>query len=289
MKNPEKNKSKNKGDAIVELKHLTWEDIEELPKEKTIFFLPISPMEEHGPHLPVGTDFLTAEDTAKAAIQKIRQKDHSIHCILLPSVPLGYCEFSTDFPGSFSVSSHTIKEVVYSFGSSLATHGFKYLVVCTYHMALGHLKGIYAAMQKLRKKYHMHVCEPWAPIFYSQEISKAEPKLGFETNKELHAGFRETSLMKYQYPYLVSPKYQNLLPCHKDLDSPRIVFQKLKDLGVTQGYIGNPSKADATYGRWFFNFTVDTYVSATFSLLNNEKPRPLPKDTKNKIRLLFWQ
>ncbi len=54
-------KNKNQAISIIEFSELNWKQIDELPKEKTVFFLPISPMEEHGPHLPVGTDFLTAK------------------------------------------------------------------------------------------------------------------------------------------------------------------------------------------------------------------------------------
>ena len=63
-----KHQSNKNSSSIIEFSHLNWKQIEELPRESTIFFLPISPMEEHGPHLPVGTDFLTARDTAKDAI-----------------------------------------------------------------------------------------------------------------------------------------------------------------------------------------------------------------------------
>lgn len=274
---------------LIELKKLNWQELHNLNKNKTVCFLPISPLEEHGPHLPVGTDLLTAEDATKQAMQKIQQKDKNITCVLLPSLPIGYCDFNTDFPGSFSVNSKTIKEIVLSFGSSLALHGFQYLVICTYHMALGHLKGIYQAKHILQKKYQMKVCEPWAPVFYSHKIDEAEPKLGFETEQELHAGFRETSLIKYQYPYLLDSSYTTLPPVYKKLDSPKDAFKKFKQLGIQKGYIGNPAKADATYGRWFFHFTVDTIVTATFSLLDDEPTLDLPKEIKKKMKLLFWQ
>ena len=52
---------------VIQLEELNWKQIEDLDKEKTIFFIPISPLEEHGPHLPVGTDFLTARDAAREA------------------------------------------------------------------------------------------------------------------------------------------------------------------------------------------------------------------------------
>jgi creatinine amidohydrolase len=284
-----KTNKKSAQSQILELKHMSWKQIDQLPREKTIFFLPISPMEEHGPHLPVGTDFLTANDAAKDAIAKVTENEHDLTCVLLPSVPLGFCKFNTDFPGSFSVSSKIIRDVVLSFGSTLAKHGFHYLIICTYHMAFGHLKGIYAAIHQLRKKYHMKVCEPWSPMFYSDEIDKKEPKLGFDTDKEVHGGFRETSLMKYQYPYLVDPKYTELKGVYRDLSSPKVIGKTFKELGIKEGYIGNPSKADVTYGRWFYQLTVDSYANAAVSLYQGKAVIDLPQHVKSKLKLLFWQ
>jgi len=117
-------KNKNRAISIIEFSELNWKQIDELPKEKTVFFLPISPMEEHGPHLPVGTDFLTAKDTAKDAVKELGKNHKDITCVLLPPVPLGFCKFNTDFPGSISVSSRVVREVIISFGSALAKHGF---------------------------------------------------------------------------------------------------------------------------------------------------------------------
>lgn len=275
--------------SIIEFSHLNWKQIEELPRDSTIFFLPISPMEEHGPHLPVGTDYLTAKDTAKDAIINLEQSDQPIKGVLLPAIPLGFCEFNTDFPGSVSVSSRVVREVIISFGTALATHGFNMMVICTYHMALSHLKGIYQAMKYLKRKYQMKICEPWAPLFYSDEVEKKEPKLGFDTKKEVHGGFRETSLMKYQYPYLVDPKYKNLQSIYRNLSSPKMIGKTFKQLGLTDGYVGSPARADTDYGRWFYQLTVDTYVQAAIDLYQGKPCKNLPSSVTSKMKLLFWQ
>ena len=53
---------KKKNSKVIKLEELNWKQVDELDRDKTIIFLPISPLEEHGPHLPVGTDFLTTKD-----------------------------------------------------------------------------------------------------------------------------------------------------------------------------------------------------------------------------------
>jgi len=279
---------KKKETKLIKFEELSWKQINELDKNKTIFFLPISPMEEHGPHLPVGTDYLTARDTVTEAIKALSVKKPELTYVLLPAIPLGYCEFNTDFPGSMSISGKTVRDIIYGIGSSLGNHGFKYLMICTYHMAIVHLKGIYSAKKKLESKYNMKICEPWSPYFHSNEIHKREPKLGFDTTKEVHAGFRETSLMKYQYPYLVDESYKNLQSIYRDMNSPRVVGKSFKQLGLKEGYIGSPAKADVNYGRWFFGETVNVIIKSTIDLYEGKKLPDLPGHVKRAMKALFW-
>ncbi len=280
---------KNLKTKILKLEDLNWTQIDELPRDKTVFFLPISPLEEHGPHLPVGTDLFTSRDTATKAIEMLQREKPDFIYVLLPSLPIGNCPYVTDFPGSISVSSRVIKEIVYKTAESLGNFGFKYMTICTYHMAVGHLKGIYGAMKKIRSKLGMYVTEPWGPYFHSGMIQKNEPKLGFDTTKERHAGFRETSLMKYQYPYLVADSHKNLQSIYRDLQSPKIIGKTFKQIGLKDGYVGSPARADADYGRWFFTETVKVYYNGTIDMLNGKKPPELPRKLRTAMKVLFWQ
>jgi creatinine amidohydrolase len=282
-------KDQESNSGFLKFEELSWKQIDGLDRDKTIFFLPISPLEEHGPHLPVGTDLLTVRDATTEAIKILNKEKSELMYVLLPLVPIGYCKFNTDFPGSVSVSGKTVRDVVYSFGASLGNYGFKFLVICTYHMAIGHLKGIYSAMKKLESDFDIKVCEPWGPYFYNNEIEKRKPKLGFDTSKEIHAGFRETSLMKYQYPYLVDESYKNLQSIYRDLNSPRVLGKTFKQLGLKDGYVGSPARADADYGRWFFGETVNAFVKSAIDLYEGKKPPELPVFIKTAMKALFWQ
>ena len=219
----------------------------------------------------------------------LNKENPNLSYVLLPSTPVGYCEFNTDFPGSISVSGKVVRDIVYGIGSALAKHGFKYLVICTYHMAITHLKGIYSAMKKLETQFDIKTCEPWGPYFHSNEIEKRQPKLGFDISKEIHAGFRETSLMKYQYPYLVDESYKDLQSIYRDMSSPRVLGKTFKQLGLKEGYIGSPARADADYGRWFFNQTVNVFVRSTLDLYDGKKLAELPTYIKTAMKALFWQ
>ena len=284
-------KSKKKvgeNNKIIQLDELSWKQIEAVDKTKAVVFIPLSPLEEHGPHLPVGTDIFTARDAAKEAIKRLANEYSNITCLLFPAIPLGYSKVTQGFPGSVSTPVKTVKQVVFDVCSSLAVSGFRYFVICTYHLDLGHLKGVYAGMQKAMKRYDIMIAEPWGPYFFSKEVEKREPKVGFDTKKELHGGFRETSLMKYQYPYLVDESYKQLPSVYRDVYSPRALGKTFKDLGLKQGYIGSPARADSNYGRWFFHETVDTYVQAAIALVDGKTVSMLPSRVKLMMKSLFW-
>ena len=284
-------KTKNnseKESPIRQLEEMNWKQIDALDRSKTIFFLPLSPLEEHGPHLPVGTDLLTARDAAKEAIKLLQKKNPAFASILLPAVPLGYSYIASDFPGTISVDVKTIKNIVYGVCSSLANHGFQYMLICTYHMDIGHLKGIYAGMKKTREKHAMNIYEPSGPYFFNKEVQKQDPKLGFDTTKDIHAGLQETSLMKYQYPYLVDESYKNLQSIYMDLYSPRVLGKTFKQLGLKDGYIGNPAQADSDYGRWLFQDIVNLYAQSALDLFEGKKLPDLPASTKRLMKAMFW-
>lgn len=282
-----KNNGKNET-KIIQLEELTWKQIDALDRNKTIIFIPFSPLEEHGPHLPVGTDLLTARDAAKEAIRQINKKKPELTIVLFPAIPLGYSKMASDFPGTVSTQVKTIKTIVSDVCSSLARFDFKYFVICTFHMDLGHLKGIYSGMNHAMKTHNITITEPWGPYFYHKEVEKQEPQVGFDTKKEVHACFRETSLMNYQYPYLVDPSYKNLQSIYRDLYSPRVLGKTFKEIGIDQGYVGSPARADTDYGRWYFQQIVDTYTNAALALIEGKPLPQLPRQTQLLMKSLFW-
>jgi len=283
-------KNNGKNDVkLIQLEELSWKQIEALAREKTVFFIPLSPLEEHGPHLPVGTDLLTARDAAKEAMKLVSKKQPRLTMVMYPSIPLGYAKVTTGFPGTVTTHAKTITSIVTDTVGSLAQFGFKYFVICTFHMDLGHLKGIYRGIRKVTAAYpEIRIAEPWGPYFYSNEVEQRQPKVGFDTTKEVHGDFRETSLMKYQYPYLVDHFYTGLPSVFRDLYSPVMLGKTLKDVGVKDGYVGSPAKADSDYGRWFFQQVVETFAQAALDIVEGKPIAELPKKTQRLIRSMFW-
>jgi len=231
---------------------------------------------------------LTAKDAATEAVKVLLKKNPEITPILFPAIPLGYTKIADCFPGTVSTKTKVIKTVIHDVCSSLAKYGFTYFIICTFHMDLGHLKGIYSGKKKAMRMHNVKISEPWGPYFYNKEVEKREPKVGFDTKKEVHAGFRETSLMNYQYPYLVDKSYKNLQNIHRELYSVRHIGKTFKDIGITDGYVGSPARADSNYGRWYFQEVVDTYVNAACDLIQGKEIPDLPPHAKRMMKEMFW-
>jgi hypothetical protein len=72
------------------------------------------------------------------------------------------------------------------------------------------------------------------------------------------------------------------------LYSPRVLGKTFKEIGITEGYVGSPARADSDYGRWFFQQIVDTYTQATLDMIEGKKPVDLPLQAQMLMRSMFW-
>jgi len=279
---------------VMFIEEMNWKQIDGLDRNKTIFFLPISIIEEHGPHLPVGMDFLVSKDLAIETIKFLNRKKPELTYVLLPAVPLGHCKTNKDFPGTISVSGKVIKDVVYGIGSSLGGHGFKYLIIFNWHLDFTHLKGIYQGMKKIMSKYDMRVYEPTGPYFWNKkidlwdvELKKQGVDFNFDPEEQFHAGFRETSLMKYRYPYLVDEIHKKLPHVYVDLMSRKSHGKTFKELGLKDGYVGSPSNANEEYGKLYFWKMIEVYTESVLALYEGKELLDMPRFLKLFMKLPF--
>ena len=69
----------------MEYAHLTWPEIKKAKEENYILLLPVSTIEEHGPHLPVFTDDCFAQRWAVESA-KMARKDFGVKTLILPPI-----------------------------------------------------------------------------------------------------------------------------------------------------------------------------------------------------------
>jgi creatinine amidohydrolase len=92
--------------------------------------LPLAATEQHGPHLPVGTDVMIAQ----AYLARVRELAvRSLPATFLPIQPVGISTEHTDYPGTLTLPTEAALKAWMALGESVARAGIKKLVMVTSH------------------------------------------------------------------------------------------------------------------------------------------------------------
>src|ERR1700722_5556285 len=106
----------------------TWPEIREAVAQNRVAVLPVGTVEQHGPHLPLVTDVLTAGEMSRLAVASAPAES-----VLLPPVYYSFNEHHMDFPGTIAVEGPSIIKYVTDIGRSLARHGFRKILLVNGH------------------------------------------------------------------------------------------------------------------------------------------------------------
>src|SRR5690349_5514414 len=112
---------------MMRWEEMTSPEIGALDRERTVVVLPIGSVEQHGNHMPVGTDTLLAKAVSLAAAQA----DNDI-CVM-PSPWYGFSAHHMRFPGSVTLSAQTLMAVVEDIVASVVKHGFRRILIVNGH------------------------------------------------------------------------------------------------------------------------------------------------------------
>jgi creatinine amidohydrolase len=261
--------------TFQKLDEMSWMEVENLNKDKTIIFLPIGPVEEHGPHLPLGTDFFAARDIAELAVHYVNQQDAAVHTVVAPVIPLGCSQITADFPGTISLRGTTLTRLVFDICTSLVRHGFRYIVIANHHLEPVHLKAILTAIQEVSSHHDVRIIETASIIAYSglhTEETQQGLAMGLDMKREIHADVRETSFVKYRYPHLIKGDVTQLPPVLIDIDAAlRKGCSTFKEMGAQEGYLGTPSKSTEEYGRLHLEEGARLTADLALKLLHGEQ------------------
>src|SRR5690348_344971 len=106
----------------------SWPEIRDAVAQSRVVVLPVGTVEQHGPHLPLVTDVLTATEISRLAVERDPSR-----AVLLPPVYYSFNEHHMDFPGTIAVAGDTIIRYVADIGVSLARHGFRKILLVNGH------------------------------------------------------------------------------------------------------------------------------------------------------------
>lgn len=228
--------------------YLTWKQVDALPRESTLLVLPTAAIEQHGHHLPLATDTLINNLVLGKALALVPQ-DLSIFA--LPPVCYGKSNEHLGFSGTLSVSASTFLAVVRDLGASIATGGFKKVVLYNTHGGNTSLVDVLA--RDLRAEFGLRTFSLFgSPGATFEGVSQQERTYGF------HAGEIETAYLLHATPELVHVQEYTTNYIAR-VDAPELLrpegssanFAWLTRDIAPSGVLGDPTAATAENGeRW---------------------------------------
>lgn len=232
-------------ECSVLMQEMTWPQYAERIRD-SIVILPVGSTEQHGPHLPLGTDVFQVAYVA-ARLGK------ALGAIVAPCVSYGYRSAPKSgggeiFAGTTSLSGGTLVALTCDILRAFMRHGARRILV---------LDGHYENHMFLHEAIQLALEDPaagdvrivkllWAEAI-SQSVLDASFPDGFPGWALEHAAHIETSVMEAVRPDLVHreeirPDAAGELPLYDEYPQP-------PDLVPRSGVLADPSRASAEAGR----------------------------------------
>ncbi|NEU97153.1 creatininase family protein [Bradyrhizobium uaiense] len=226
-----------------------WPDLAKGTAARWIAVLPLAATEQHGPHLPLGTDVMIGEAYLARAQELLPA---AIPATFLPLQPVGISTEHIDFPGTLTLPTNVALKSWMALGESVARAGVRKLVMVTSHG--GNSAAMSLVAQDLRAQHKMLVVTTsWSRFGTPDGLFDAA-----ELRHGIHGGAVETSIMLAKYPQAVrkdaiadfTPASVQIEKDHRHLSTqrPAPFAWQAQDLNPS-GAIGDATKASAEKGE----------------------------------------
>ncbi len=218
-----------------------WEDLR-MPEfsawreEHRTVILPVGSVEEHGPHLPLGTDTFHALEVARRAAE-LRP------VVVAPPLYYGLCRSTREHPGTVSISGETLKALVTDLGREFHRQGAMNLVIMSGHAGGTHMAALVEAGETLLAELPDLQVAVVNLLDLLREVVAARPEL-VQTRGDSHAGEVETALMLAMSPHLVKGTAPAEWPTF-----PKYLLVRDKRRYWPGGVWGDPAPATAAQGE----------------------------------------
>ncbi|NOR22706.1 MAG: hypothetical protein GQ476_08495 [Candidatus Aminicenantes bacterium] len=179
--------AQEEGKPLV-LQEMTWTDVRDYLKTSDTVIIPLGATEQHGPHMPLGTDYYEAMGMSKLISARTG-------VVVAPVLLAGYSEYHSGFPGTLSLKPETMEQVLFETAEILMKYGFRRFMFFNYH------GGNNIVQQKIIHRINHKTESIATSIGHGSPIQES----GEEEEEffDWHAGVNETSIMLYLKPELV--------------------------------------------------------------------------------------
>jgi len=221
---------------MTDWQDLTMPEFEAAGEKSRTVILPVGSLEEHGPHLPLGTDAFHALEVARRLAQ-----EHPV--VVAPPVFYGVCRSTREHPGTVSLRGDTLRALVLDLGREFYRQGFPNLIILSGHAGGTHMAALLEAGEILLSELPEIRVAVVNVLDLLREVLTANPHL-VRTKGDSHAGEVETALMLAAYPRLVKGTAPEEWPTF-----PKYILVRDKRRFWPGGVWGDPSRATAAQGE----------------------------------------
>jgi creatinine amidohydrolase len=205
-----------------DIKLMRWETLtkrrfDELDRQRCVVLVTCSPLEVHGPHLPLGADALEGEGLAERMLRRLPERHRERVFLKLP-----FIYTATDVvpqPGSLFFRPSTTIAVLEDLGRSLAAQGFRDVLVSNFHGSPRHFLAIETACDRVSRERGIRMVSVFSVMLSrltggSSELPDVLGSLPGVNREDLvgdiHAGLVETAQLLVLHPELVERDYAKL-------------------------------------------------------------------------------
>jgi creatinine amidohydrolase len=271
------------GGRLLKLEELTYPAIDEIDRDRSIFFLTFGNLEEHGPHIPVGSDYYQSNGVRDLLIKRLHAKYPEYDMVVVPVIPLGEGGANNvarqfDHVGTFDIRYSTLRAVTIDMGASIASKGFQNIFLIHHHAAVLHNVAFNEASAFVSETYGVNMVNitslALAEGFYSNAVLDKHLGEGWLQESGIigHAGTAETSANLFLHD-LVNPIYRDLEAFV--VEEFAGIF-RINERSGWQGYWSDPSRASAEIGRDLINDIVERSLRIAELALRGEDLSGLP-------------
>jgi creatinine amidohydrolase len=244
---------------------LAWPDVSPASRGvlgNDVALVPVGATEQHGPHLPTGTDTFVAVALCERA-------SAATGALVLPAVSVGASfGHGTDYPGTLSFSPELLASILREYAAWAALSGIRRLLFVNAHggnqaaveVALDHLR--FARPDLRAGAFHWWMSDPRVLAELVADGS------------DIHANRGETSVMLALAPELVH--LDRMLHADDADRTDELVFRYTASSLSRNGVTGRPSEATAEMGETIIGWAVDTLVDRIGRGRIEEPPFPPP-------------
>ena len=280
----------------------TKKQFDAIDRERAVVIATCSPLEVHGPHLPLGADCLEGQALAERALRFLPERHRDRTFLRVPFV-WAACD-GVPQPGTVAFRPSTTMAFLEDMGRSLALQGFRNVMVSNFHGSPRHFLAIETACERITRRHGIRM----VPVFslMLSRLNGGGSELGevighlpgvvkADLDGDTHAGFVETSQLLALHPEWVDPDYK-LLPRRVAASGGGKAGTFLQLLrGVRAGirhftaesYSGAPAGASAEAGERILDLLAARTAEAIAEILDGTLPPEQWHSPLWKWRLLF--